>query len=63
MSFHLGDKKDNAVKGLVDEVERVLLEQLEDNQFYGHLFTALNKVRKEYDIGEWHLTMEKEEKS
>ena len=63
MSFHLGDKRDMAVAGLVDEVERVLLEQLEDNHFYGHLFTALNKVRKEYDVGEWNLTMEKKGKS
>ncbi len=59
MSFHLNDKKEMAVAKLVDEVERVLLEKLEDNKFYGHLFTALNKVRKEYDVGEWHLTMEK----
>ncbi len=62
MSFHLGNKKEMAVASLVDEVERVLLDKLEDNQFYGHLFTALNNVRKEYDVGEWNLTMEKKEK-
>lgn len=60
MSFLLNSKKDMSVSGLVDEVERLIFEQMEDGKFNNfQLLRALNKVRAEYYLTEWRVTMEK----